>query len=80
MTTIVNSKANTTESNLLYVVHPLDDVQEQKCSADGLGPIRMSKSVRASLVTLRVYLLFILVLAIYRMIGLMGVFGHHTPI
>ena len=23
----------------LYVIHPLDDVQEQKCSTEGLAPM-----------------------------------------
>jgi hypothetical protein len=79
MTTIVNSKVNTTENRMLYVIHPLDDVPEQKCSADGLGQLKMSKSVRASLVTLRVYLVFILALGIYRLVDLLGLLGHHTP-
>jgi hypothetical protein len=39
----------------LYVIHPLDDVQERKCSAEGLGPTELMPTVRFSLLTLRVY-------------------------
>jgi hypothetical protein len=63
---------------VLYVVHPLDDAPEQKRSADGLGQIHMSKSVKASLVSLRVYLILIMALALYRLADLLGLFGHHA--
>ena len=66
------------ESPVLYVVHPLDDAPEQKCSLDGLGHIHLSKSVKASLITLRVYLILILALALYRLLDLIGLFGHHA--
>jgi hypothetical protein len=39
------------------VIHPLDDVAEQKCSTEGLGKIRMTRAVRVSLGFLRAYLI-----------------------
>jgi len=75
------TSVNPNESPALYVVHPLDDVPEQKCSAEGLGVIHMSRSVKASLVTLRLYLILILALTLYRLAGLIGLFtlfGHHA--
>ncbi len=69
---------NATKQPVLYVVHPLDDAPELKRSPEGLGFIHMSRSVKASLVTLRVYLILIMVLAIYRLLDLIGVFGHHA--
>jgi hypothetical protein len=38
------------------VVHPLEDVPEQKCDSEGLGQIAMTPSVRLSLKILRGYL------------------------
>ncbi len=61
-----------------YVVHPLDDAPEEKCSPEGLGVMCMSKSVRASLIVLRAYLLMIVSLALYRLLDLIGLFGHHV--
>ena len=72
------TSVNSNETPVYYAVHPLDDAPEQKRSAEGLGVIRMSKSVKASLVTLRVYLVLILALALYRLVDLLGVFGHHV--
>lgn len=65
-----------TEQPPLYVVHPLDDAPETKRSPDGLRPIPMRGSVRASLIALRCYLIAIMLLAIYRILMLAGLFGH----
>lgn len=62
----------------LYVIHPLDDVPEEKRSGEGLGQIHMSGAVKASLVSLRVYLLLIMILAVYHVLDLTGLFGHHV--
>ena len=72
------TSVKTSEEKVFYAVHPLDDAPEQKRSGEGLGVMHMSKSVKASLVTLRVYLVLILALALYRLIDLLGVFGHHV--
>ena len=39
-----------------WVVHPLDDLLEEKRDPSGLGPMPMTLSVRLSLFALRAYL------------------------
>ncbi len=63
----------------LHVVHPLDDIAEEKRSPEGLGPMPMGTSVRFSLYALRGYLVFIGLAVGYRVLTLAGVFGHHRP-
>jgi len=41
------------DMNGFRVIHPLDDVAEQKCSTEGLGKIRITRAVRVSLGVLR---------------------------
>lgn len=49
--------------------HPLSDPTiEVKRSAEGLGPMQMTPAVRWSLLTLRVYLLLMVGLVIYRLV------------
>jgi len=55
------------------VIHPLQDADETKCQAEGLGHIRMSKSVKFSLTLLRIYLIAMAVLLLYHVLGLAGV-------
>ena len=62
----------------LRVIHPLDDVAEEKRSPEGLGEMPMSGSVRLSLYALRGYLVLIGLMVGYRVLTLAGVFGHHT--
>jgi hypothetical protein len=73
-TTIMEPKA---QANY-YVVHPLDDVPEKKMSPDGLGLMEMSGSVKTALVALRTYMLFIVVLAFYRLATLGFIAIHHA--
>jgi hypothetical protein len=56
------------------VVHPLDDVQEAKCSSVGLGRIQMTTAVRVSLRVLRGYLLFMTMMLLYHVCDLAGMF------
>ena len=58
------------------VVHPLDDVQEKKMDPSGLGPMKMTPAVRFSLITLRTYLILMMLLALYHFMDLANVFGH----
>ena len=44
------------EPQYFSVIHPLNDLPEQKCSSEGLGRIRMTRAVRISLGVLRAYL------------------------
>lgn len=64
------------DSEAFTVVHPLDDQPEQKCSHDSLGPLKMSGSVRTSLIILRGYLIAMVGLVAYRLLEL-TVFTHH---
>jgi hypothetical protein len=52
------------------VVHPLDDVLETKCSAEGLGKIRMTPAVRLSLRILRGYLIAMTLMLAYHVLDL----------
>jgi len=66
------------EDTVLYVVHPLDEAPEEKRCAESLGQIHMSPAVRASLYTLRGYLILIMVFAVYRVLELADLVGHHV--
>jgi hypothetical protein len=59
-----------------YVVHPLDDVRERKIDMAGLGPMRMTRTVRVSLLALRGYLMLMLLLVVYHVLELAGLLGH----
>jgi hypothetical protein len=58
------------------VVHPLDDVPEVKVDTDNLGPMAMTLSVRISLLSLRAYLILMMILVFYHVLDLAGLFGH----
>lgn len=72
--------AYTDEDNRNYyeVVHPLDDVAEQKRSYESLGRIKMTPAVRISLMALRVYLVLMIGLVFYRVLLQAGMFGGLT--
>jgi hypothetical protein len=63
----------TPEINGFRVVHPLDDVAEQKCSGDGLDRIAMTQPVRISLTVLRAYLIVMTLMLGYHVLDLAGV-------
>lgn len=52
------------------VVHPLDDVPEEKVNTESLGPMPMTASVKWSLISLRAYLLLMVALVFYRVLSL----------
>ncbi|HMH16150.1 MAG TPA: hypothetical protein VK578_23840 [Edaphobacter sp.] len=54
------------------VIHPLDDVTEQKCFTEGLGKIRMTRAVRVSLGVLRAYLILMTLMLSYHVLDLSG--------
>jgi hypothetical protein len=62
--------ANTMEDNYFLVVHPLDDIPEQKLKSDDLPPMEMTDSVRWSLICLRVYLVLMIALFMYHVFDL----------
>jgi hypothetical protein len=69
------TKPTTHDANL-YVIHPLDDVQEQKCTSEGLGLMELTPTVRFSLTALRVYLIAMTLIILYRTLALTHLFTH----
>ena len=55
------------------VIHPLDDQPEEKCSVEGLGLMPLSRSVKYSLLSLRLYLILMGGLVLYRALQETGV-------
>jgi hypothetical protein len=66
------------KQELFVVVHPLDDEPEEKVDTANLGPMRMTPAVRLSLMSLRAYLLIMMGLVIYHVLGLAGLFGGYA--
>jgi hypothetical protein len=61
------------EAQYFSVIHPLDDVPEQKCSSEGLGQIAMTPAVRICLGVLRAYLIAMTLMLGYHVLDLAGV-------
>ena len=59
--------------NFFTVVHPLDDAPEEKVETEHLGPMQMTRTVRACLFALRGYLLLMFGLLGFRVLQLAGV-------
>jgi hypothetical protein len=78
MATMTNAIDLNKMVNHFMVIHPLDDVPEEKVDTDRLGPMAMTPSVRISLVSLRAYLILMMLLVFYRVLALAGLFGHHA--
>jgi hypothetical protein len=70
-------KMNEVPENHFVVVHPLDDMAEEKIDASKLGPMTMTASVKVSLLALRGYLVPMMLLVMYHVLDLAGLFGHH---
>ncbi len=62
----------------LYVLHPLDDIREQKCTSEGLGPMHLTPTVRIALTTLRVYLIAMTLIILYRTAALTHLLSPHA--
>jgi hypothetical protein len=77
MATMTNPIELTELTNHFVVIHPLDDVPEEKVDTENLGPMRMTTSVRVSLLSLRAYLVLMMILVFYHVVDLAGLFGHH---
>ena len=58
------------ELNRYVVVHPLDDLPEEKIDTEALGPMPMTASVKWSLISLRGYLVLMIALVFYRVLAL----------
>jgi hypothetical protein len=69
-TTITNAS-----ENQFVVVHPLDDVREEKVDTASLGRMSMTTSAKISLMALRGYLVVMMLLVLYHVIDLSGAFA-----
>jgi hypothetical protein len=78
MATMTNPIELNELANHFVVIHPLDDVPEEKVDTESLGPMAMTASVRISLVSLRAYLVLMMLLVFYHVLVLAGLFGHHA--
>jgi len=76
MATMTNPIDMNELENHFVVVHPLDDVREEKVDTENLGPMAMTASVRISLLSLRAYLVLMMILVLYHVLDLAGLFGH----
>jgi hypothetical protein len=63
-------ETNMKNHDQFVVVHPLDDVQETKVDMEALGPMPMTRSVRLSLLSLRAYLILMVLLVVYHVVML----------
>jgi hypothetical protein len=68
MAAIIKSK----EDQVFYVVHPLFDEPEEKIDTENLGPMKMTGTVKYSLLALQIYLIVMLVLLVYRVLVMAG--------
>ena len=66
---------NEEETREFLVVHPLDDLPEEKLDTINLGPMPMTRAVKYSLFALRAYLVLMMVLVFYHALDLAGVFS-----
>jgi len=64
--------------NHFVVVHPLDDLPEQKVDTASLGAMPMTISVKLSLMALRGYLVLMMLLVLYHVMDLAGALGQHA--
>jgi len=78
MATMTNAIETQELNGHFVVVHPLDDLPEEKVDIESLGPMPMTASVRISLLSLRAYLVLMMLLVFYRVVVLAGWFGHHS--
>ena len=78
MATMMNPIETDQVNGHFVVIHPLDDLPEQKIDTESLGPMAMTGSVKLSLLSLRAYLVLMMLLVFYRVVGLAGWFGHHS--
>ena len=70
----LNAVAEVPENHFV-VVHPLDDLPEQKVDTSTLGPMPMMLSVKLSLMALRGYLILMMLMVLYHVMDLAGAFG-----
>jgi hypothetical protein len=75
MATLTNPIDSSELHNHFVVIHPLDDAPETKVDTAALGPMPMTTSVRISLLSLRAYLILMMLLVLYHVLDLAKLFG-----
>ena len=75
MATMTNLIERNKYQHHFVVIHPLDDRPEEKVDTESLGPMPMTTSVRVSLLSLRAYLVLMMLLVLYHVLDLAKVFG-----
>ncbi len=75
MATLSNPIEQNEFRNHFVVIHPLDDAPETKVDTESLGPMPMTMSVRISLLSLRVYLILMMLLVLYHVLDMAKLFG-----
>jgi len=75
VTTTMNPIETNKTANHFLVIHPLDDIPERKVDTESLGPMPMTRSVKLSLLSLRAYLILMMLLVLYHVLGMAGLFG-----
>ena len=76
MATMINPMETEERTHHFVVIHPLDDVPEEKVDTESLGPMEMTWSVKLSLLSLRAYLVLMMLLVFYYVLHQAGMFGH----
>jgi hypothetical protein len=57
------------ENPTFYVIHPLDDIPEEKLKSDHLEPMELNLTTRIALFALRAYLVIMLALLAYHLVS-----------
>ncbi|HEX3024652.1 MAG TPA: hypothetical protein VHP12_05530 [Chitinophagaceae bacterium] len=68
----LKSNRNNRIQSSYEVIHPIFDIPEEKVDTNNAAPLHMTKSVKWSLISLRVYLIVMLGLSVYRSLVLAG--------
>jgi hypothetical protein len=72
---VLNETTEMDEQHKVFrVVHPLDDIPEEKLDTERLQPMRMTRGVRYSLFALRGYLILMIVLVLFHVLNLAHLF------
>jgi hypothetical protein len=61
-------------SHYYWLVHPLDDEPEEKCSTESLGLMPMTKMTKIALLTLRCYIILMIPVLVAFILRTAGVF------
>jgi hypothetical protein len=75
MTLLRPSTISNVSEDQFVIVHPLDDVREEKVDTASLGRMSMTTSAKISLMALRGYLVLMMLLVLYHVVDLSGALG-----